>query len=437
MGRCFRCVGAVPLLGVLGVLGVAPAFGQLTAAFTYQGELRSGGVPAVGPHDMRFRLYNVAAGGGPLAGTLCVDNMNLVDGRFTVSLDFGSVYGTAQRFLEIDVRADTGLGCGNPTGYTTLSPRQALTTIPQAWFALDADRLDGMDSSAFLTEVPVPLTLSGSLAGPLVHVVSTSSTVGAVGLQVDTSVSALSTAIRATTASGAGAAVSGAATAAGGSAIGGSFSTSCSSGVGVLGVSTASSGNGIGGEFRVQSPSGTAVLARALSGGGTAGVFQGGGMGLFASASDFTGPSVAGQFVCDSAGGHAGLFSNGGTGGQVEICGPSGALVTDGFVKREYTAGAPSCAIPIAYGSVAADGSVSSGTGNFAAARQGAGVYDVTVNGHTYSNTAYVVTITPVSNGPRMTAVADPGAAFRVNVWNQAGTLTDTPFHFTIWTGNP
>ncbi|MBI4579029.1 MAG: hypothetical protein HY718_04960 [Planctomycetes bacterium] len=51
--------------------------------------------------------------------------------------------------LEIDVRADTGLDCTNPAGFVVLAPRQTLNAAPNALFALNADRLDGLDSSAF------------------------------------------------------------------------------------------------------------------------------------------------------------------------------------------------------------------------------------------------------------------------------------------------
>ncbi len=110
----------------------------LDTAFTYQGELRSAGVPASGAHDMRFRLYDTPGGGAQVGSTLCSDNVPLSEGRFTVVLDFGSVFAGQQRFLEIEVRADTGLDCSNPAGFVILGPRQPLTGAPNALFSLTA-----------------------------------------------------------------------------------------------------------------------------------------------------------------------------------------------------------------------------------------------------------------------------------------------------------
>jgi hypothetical protein len=110
----------------------------LTTAFSYQGELQTAGAPASGVHDLRFRLYDAATGDGLVGTELCSDNVTVTDGRFTVALDFGAVFTGQQRFLEIEVRADTGLDCSNPTGFTILNPRQPLTAAPNAAFALNA-----------------------------------------------------------------------------------------------------------------------------------------------------------------------------------------------------------------------------------------------------------------------------------------------------------
>ncbi|MFZ4576114.1 MAG: hypothetical protein ACOYN0_17145, partial [Phycisphaerales bacterium] len=108
------------------------------STFTYRGELSSGGVPAAGAHDIRFRLYDSLAGGAQVGPTLCMDNAVLVNGRFTVALDFGMVFDGTQHFLEVEVRPDTGLDCSDATGMTTLEPRQTLLATPNAAFAINA-----------------------------------------------------------------------------------------------------------------------------------------------------------------------------------------------------------------------------------------------------------------------------------------------------------
>jgi hypothetical protein len=110
----------------------------LNSTFTYRGELSAGGVPAVGAHDLRFRLYDMLAGGAQVGPTLCVDNSILVDGRFTAALDFGMVFDGTQYFLEVDVRPDTGLDCSDATGMTTLAPRQAMLATPNAAYSINS-----------------------------------------------------------------------------------------------------------------------------------------------------------------------------------------------------------------------------------------------------------------------------------------------------------
>jgi hypothetical protein len=110
----------------------------LSTAFTYQGRLLSEGAPTEGAWDLRFRLYDAAVGGGQVGTTLCVDNSAVADGRFTVVLDFFQQFAGQKRYLEVEVRADTGLDCTSGSGFTLLSPRQELTATPNAVFALNA-----------------------------------------------------------------------------------------------------------------------------------------------------------------------------------------------------------------------------------------------------------------------------------------------------------
>jgi hypothetical protein len=70
------------------------------------------------------------------------------DGYFIVTLDFGQRFATTQgRFLEIEVRRDTGLACGNLTGFATLTPRQPITAAPMATHARSAFSLDASDGN--------------------------------------------------------------------------------------------------------------------------------------------------------------------------------------------------------------------------------------------------------------------------------------------------
>lgn len=87
----------------------------VSTAFTYQGLLADGGLPANGQYDMQFTLTDEL--GVTVAGPICLDNVDCVDGLFTASLDFGALFDGAARELAIGVRAGGAPGdCANPIG---------------------------------------------------------------------------------------------------------------------------------------------------------------------------------------------------------------------------------------------------------------------------------------------------------------------------------
>lgn len=163
----------------------AAAVQPLSSAFTYQGELKSGGSPASGPYDMRMRLFDSVVGGNQVGPTVCADNVGVAEGRYTVALDFGAVMTGQQLFLEISVRPDSGLTCASAAGFTPLAPRQALTAAPYAAYALtsnyatssgtstNASQLNGQPPSFYtsatnLSSGTLPSArLSGAYANPL------------------------------------------------------------------------------------------------------------------------------------------------------------------------------------------------------------------------------------------------------------------------------
>jgi hypothetical protein len=108
-------------------------------AFTYQGELTDDqGSPLSGPYDFEFRLYDGSGGGATqIGGTVSAGDVQVDEGRFAVSLNFGSdAFNGDARWLELRVREGASTG-----SYTTLSPRQALTPAPYA-LALPGLRTD-------------------------------------------------------------------------------------------------------------------------------------------------------------------------------------------------------------------------------------------------------------------------------------------------------
>ena len=77
-------------------------------AFTYQGRLNDGANPASGSYDLTFTLFSVSSGAGQVGTTLTNSAVGVSNGLFTVTLDFGSQFPGATRWLEIGVRTNGG-----------------------------------------------------------------------------------------------------------------------------------------------------------------------------------------------------------------------------------------------------------------------------------------------------------------------------------------
>jgi len=95
--------------------------------FTYQGRLIDANVAADGEYDFKFRLFDGDTVGSQVGSNVNIDDVNVIDGYFTVELDFGNVFTAEAKWLEIGVRA----GDSNDA-YNVLSPRQKVTATPYA-----------------------------------------------------------------------------------------------------------------------------------------------------------------------------------------------------------------------------------------------------------------------------------------------------------------
>jgi hypothetical protein len=99
-----------------------------STAFTYQGFLTEGGTSANGVYDLTFTLYNAYNGGSVLGMSNIVNDLAIINGLFTVTLDYGAeVFTGADRWLQIAVRAGGSVG-----PYTDLVPRYAINATPYA-----------------------------------------------------------------------------------------------------------------------------------------------------------------------------------------------------------------------------------------------------------------------------------------------------------------
>jgi len=125
----FVIVSLVMGVGQTSIAEAAP----MGTAFTYQGRLIDANNIADGLYDFQFRLYDEADAGTQRGSTIEVNDLDIIDGYFTVSLEFGSgVFDGNDRWLQIGVRP----GVSNDINdFVALSPRQKVTPTPYALYA--------------------------------------------------------------------------------------------------------------------------------------------------------------------------------------------------------------------------------------------------------------------------------------------------------------
>jgi len=103
-------------------------------AINYQGRLDIADIPADGTYDFEFTLHDAASEGTQVAGPVVIGDATVIDGLFTLQLDFGPAAFTGQaRWLEIGVRPGESGGA-----YEILSPRQPISAVPYALYAASA-----------------------------------------------------------------------------------------------------------------------------------------------------------------------------------------------------------------------------------------------------------------------------------------------------------
>jgi hypothetical protein len=117
-------------------------------AFTYQGRLIDANNAADGLYDFKFMLYDANVGGYKVSYYVNTPDVDVIDGYFTVSLDFGSdVFDGDARWLEIGVRPGA-----STSAYTPLSPRQKVTPAP---YAISSSEVTGRVKTAAIYETPI------------------------------------------------------------------------------------------------------------------------------------------------------------------------------------------------------------------------------------------------------------------------------------------
>lgn len=412
----------------LTLLCAAGVMAQPTA-FRYQGLLSESGVPFTGALNLDCALWDDPTAGAQVGPTVNLPGVSVTEGLFAVRLDFGAgVFNGAGRWLAISVNG------------TPLTPRQELTPTPYALYALGG-------AGVGLT---LPFSGSGAFNGTALAVTNSHasgraiagrSTATGLGFPQPIGVYGESSAENGRGLVG---------SAPGGSGFGvigsgGQAGVSGSGYTGVSGGSNVAAGRGVfggsvglgqtyGGYFDATHPFG-------LNGANGTGVYGRGGTGVFGETSISDGTAVRG--VTGNTGGFAGFFQNQTTNKRVELAGPTGAINTNGFLYREYTASTRSAAIPLAYGVVNADGTIASGTGNFTASVQTEGFgqtyFVISVTGEWLDQTVTAI-ITPYGHTgtPRLTTGwLFAGGAMQVrHLTSGSGVLAQT-FSFVLFRAAP
>jgi hypothetical protein len=159
-----RTLVAGTILTLIFITQVPTTYAQ-SPEFTYQGQLTINGVPVAGAYDFEFRLFDDPTAGTQLSGADNLEDIEVVGGVFTVTLDFGDTsFGGSPRWLEIAVRPGA-----STNGYAKLSPRQPITATPyaiQSASAGSAEFLSGTISAAQLTGTISPNQIgAGTITG--------------------------------------------------------------------------------------------------------------------------------------------------------------------------------------------------------------------------------------------------------------------------------
>lgn len=148
-------------------------------AFTYQGRLTESGLPSNGTYEMRFSIHDAVSGGAQIGSTITNSSVNVSNGVFTVILDFSPAapFGTgATRWIEIAVKKPT-----EPT-FSTLSPRQQITSSPYAIRTLSATTADGLSNlcESCVTDQMINTVSGTKVIGPVANAVDADNVVGVV-----------------------------------------------------------------------------------------------------------------------------------------------------------------------------------------------------------------------------------------------------------------
>lgn len=149
-----------------GAFGLCVLAGMAHAEpFVFQGTLNDEGAPANGMYDFQFILYDAETAGNQVGPFNILDDIEVVDGAFTVELDYGEdAFDGSERWVAIVVRD------GDSTGaYVPLNPRAKIGSAPQAGYASKAGVANTIED-AFWTQAPGVLMIGEAFGTDKVYI---------------------------------------------------------------------------------------------------------------------------------------------------------------------------------------------------------------------------------------------------------------------------
>ncbi len=129
----------------------------MSKAFVYRGRLGEGGHPANGLYDLRFSLYDTLVNGTLIDFQLTNSSVVVTDGAFVANLYFGpEAFSGDDRWLEIAVRKN-----GREGAFARLDPRQPITPVPNALYALKAATAETAHSAQTVADGQLVKNING------------------------------------------------------------------------------------------------------------------------------------------------------------------------------------------------------------------------------------------------------------------------------------
>jgi hypothetical protein len=158
---------------VLSIVTAFAAFGvPVNTSWTYQGQLQRSGAAYNGTCNFQFSLWDAASAGTQQRSTQSINGVSVVNGLFTVTLDFAEFAPNGQ---VLDFSGDaswlaTSVQCsGDGAGFTQLDPRQPITAAPYALSLRPGALIESSSGTTLLTVInhayDIGISGSGGFAG--------------------------------------------------------------------------------------------------------------------------------------------------------------------------------------------------------------------------------------------------------------------------------